>query len=138
MPAGARVSGGGELAGGRVEADDARCGAQGPGVDAQDMAARFEGFQDVVADIGVDAQAAECGGGLAERVDEMIGHEAWGDDGGGRLEPEIEMIEQELEGHLVLVVAAGDADGQHGPVCLEHEGGRERDARRLPGAMTLG
>ncbi len=127
-----------QLAGGGVEADHAGRGAQGSGVDAQDMAAGFQGFEDVAADVGVDSQPAQCRRSLAERVDEMIGHETRGDDRRGRLEAEIDVIEQELEGHLVLVVAAGDADGQNGPASLEHEGRREGDPRALAGGDDVG
>ena len=41
-------------------------------------------------------------------------------DSAGRMPKSIRLSEQ-LEGHLVLVVAAGHADGEHGPAVLEDE-----------------
>ena len=98
----------------------------------------LQGFERLRTDLGIDPELAHDRRRLAERADEVVGHEPRGDDRRGRLEAEVDVIEQELQGHLVLVIAAGDADGQHGPTVFQDDRGRQSDPWPLAGNDHVG
>ena len=69
----------------------------------------------------------------------MIGHETRGKNRRGRIKPEVDMIDQKLQHHLILVVAAGHADAQARACYLRSTSVGDRVIRgRLPGSITLG
>ena len=87
---------------------------------------------------GIDPQAAQIRRGLAERADEVVAHEPGGRHRFGRRQAEIDVVEQQLERHHVLVVATGDAHRQDRLPVLRHDRRRQRDPRPLARRDAVG
>src|SRR5262249_15126087 len=92
------------------------------------MATGGEVVEGVLAELGVQDQAAKLWGRLAEGAEGMLGAETWGGDGFGGGHGEIEKVCEHLQVGLSLAVAAGAADGEDRRAALEDHAGGERDA----------
>src|SRR5579863_6534134 len=68
----------------------------------------------------------------------MIGPEPHGLHRFGSRQPEVDLIEQGLQGRLVLAIASRHADSQHGFPLLEHQRWRERNPRPFSGHNAIG
>ena len=137
MAAGSLVAGDFDAAGRGVDSEG---GGGGDGAaDSVDLVAPgAEIFGDGGVDALVEGEAAELGGGHAEGADVMLGGVARAGDGLGWCHAEVDEVEEDLEGGLVLEVAAGDADGHDGFSVVEDHGGREGDARAFAGFDLVG
>ena len=68
----------------------------------------------------------------------MTGDESWNNDRLVWLQTEIDVIEQQVECHLVLQVTTGDADGEDGLAVFEHECWSQGNAGSLAGFDAVG
>ena len=68
----------------------------------------------------------------------MGGGETGNGDGLSRLHPELDGIQQQLQAHLVLMIAPGHADGDDRLALLEDDGGRQGDSRPFAGSHHVG
>ncbi len=137
VAAGAGVAGGVYLVGGGVDREQRR-GGDGAARAGDMVASGFEVPCDVVWDAGVESEATGLGGCLGEGADVVVGREAGGGDGGLGVEVTVDEVQENLKGDLILVVAAGDADGDDGFAIVEDEGGREGNARTFAGLDGVG
>ena len=120
------------------KADDAGRGAERSRTD-HELVPSFLSVEPLLAMFGIDPELAQSGRLLAERADEVVAHEPWCDDRVGRRQAEVDMVNHKLQDHLVLVIAPGDADGQHGlPGHMSTMVGERVIRGRLPGSMTSG
>ena len=74
-----RVSGGPDQARPGIDSDHGGGGAQRPAAGVKRVPHGSEGIERGGPDLRIDPQSAQCGGFLAERADEMVGHEPRGD-----------------------------------------------------------
>lgn len=102
------------------------------------MAEGLKRFGDGGGDSVVEGEAGEAGRGLGERADVVSGGDARGGNGGDGVAAAVDQVDEQLEGDLILEVAAGDGDGEDGLAVAEDKGGREGDARAFAGLDGVG
>ena len=86
----------------------------------------------------IETQASQLGRRLAERSRVMSGGKAWNGYGPIRLHPELDGVQQQLQAHLVLMIAPRHADGDDRLALLENDGGRQRNSGPLAGGHHVG
>ena len=98
----------------------------------------FQGGDGGFAEVGIDQETPQARWGLAERSNVVIGAKTTGNDRGIGGHSVVDIVHDQLEGGLVLAIATGDADRQHGTSGFEDQSGGEGDAWAFAGDEAVG
>src|SRR5262245_53199891 len=137
MPAGFGIAGNVDSARLRVDAQDYG-GRQSAfrGLDVVPLGAQF--FEDRLTDLRVDGEVAQLRRSLAEGAEMVARDEPGGRHRSGGIEPEVDQVEDQVEGDLILEVAAGHADGDDRFLVAQDDRGRQGDPRALARLDAVG